>query len=310
MKKVKRHFHFKIQVPASTSNLGPGFDVLGLAVKLYLKVLVEPSSLGAHLVLFKGEGSDVLSQERSNLILRVAQRVARAHQATLPPLKLTIQNEIPIAKGLGSSAAAIIVGVTIAEFFSRTKFSSEELLRHALEFESHPDNLTACLVGGLTAARLRSAHSCVYQSLSIDRYLKVVMAIPDFTISTNKARRILPRHYSRADAVSNLQNAVLLSHRLGKIDCSSPRIYFKDHFHQPYRAHLIPGLREALSLPEMPGLVGTYLSGSGSTLAALATKNFKHIGRALQNCFSKHGMSSKMAVLSIDRNGRRIGWLD
>lgn len=309
MRGSKANPKFLIQIPASTSNLGPGFDVLGLAVDLNLKVYVEPSPGGPNVLLFEGVGSDILAQERSNLILRVARRVARAENVFLPPLRLRIHNSIPLARGLGSSAAAILAGVTLAELFSRTPFSCDRILKHALAFESHPDNLSASLLGGLTAARLESRRSAMILRLPIDRHLKVVFAIPEFLISTVKARRVLPRKYSRENVVSNLQNAVLLSHALGRIPGFSLRRVFEDHLHQPYRSSLVPGLQEALALPGIPGLIGIYLSGSGPTIAALATDNFRVIGHALQNCFSKLGMSSKMAVLNIDRKGRRISRL-
>ncbi|MBZ5551188.1 MAG: homoserine kinase [Acidobacteriia bacterium] len=306
MKASKANFQFLIRVPASTSNLGPGFDVLGLAVNLHLGVGVEPSAKGSNVLLFKGVGSDVLSQEGSNLILRVAQQVARAERVLLPPLRLTIHNEIPLARGLGSSAAAIVAGVSLAELFSRRPFPPSRILEYALEFESHPDNLAACLMGGLTAARLDPPRSAYFLPLSIDRRLKVVFVVPEFTVSTVKARRVLPRRYAREDVVTNLQNAVLLSQVLSKIPGHPLRRLFVDRMHQPFRASLVPGLQEALALPQLRGLVGVFLSGSGPTLAALATENYRTIGRALQNCFSKHGLSSTIAVLNVDRKGRSI----
>lgn len=299
-------FDLLIRIPGSSSNLGPGFDVLGIAVSLHLKIRVQPSPSRAHILLFSGEGSDQLSCENDNLILRVAQRVARRLKFRLPPLRLSIENQIPISRGLGSSAAAILAGVTVAEILSSGKLSREDVLRFAMEFESHPDNLAACLVGGFTAARRISSQSAVIQSLPLDPRLKIVAAIPDFTVSTKEARRVLPKHLARPDAIHNLQNAVLLSHVLGKITSPSAiRPLFEDHLHQPYRHKLVPGMKEALALPDLPGLVGVFLSGSGSTLAALALRNFSVIGRALQNCFSKNGLSSRMLVLDIDRKGRR-----
>lgn len=302
----KSPFRFLIQVPASTSNLGPGFDVFGLAVNLHLQVRVERSPSDADLVFFEGEGSGALSQEKENLILQVARHTARIKKIFLPGLQLQVCNHIPLSRGLGSSAAAIIAGISIAELFFRKPFSTDEIFKAALAFESHPDNLAAGLRGGFTAAKLRPDGTAVVQSLPIDRRLKVVAAIPDLEISTEKARRALPQSYPRIDIISNLQNAVLLSSMLAELPPHSLRNLFEDRLHQPYRAGLIPGLQEALTLPEMSGLAGTFLSGSGSTVAALATHHFSAIGRALQNCFSKHGMSSKMAVLSIDRKGRRV----
>jgi len=306
MKASKGKFQFLIRIPASTSNLGPGFDVLGLAVDLHLEVRVEPSAGGANVLLFKGAGSNVLALEGSNLILRVARHVARTEKVVLPPLRLTIHNEIPLARGLGSSAAAIVAGVSLVELFSPSPFDPPRILRFALEFEAHPDNLAACLMGGLTAARLDASRSAYFLPLSIDRRLKVIFAIPEFPVSTVKARRVLPLRYRREDVVSNLQNAVLLSHALGKIPHPSARRLFVDRIHQPYRALLVPGLQEALALPELRGLVGVFLSGSGPTLAALGTENFRSIGHALQNCFSKRGLSSTIAVLNVDRKGRSI----
>ncbi|MBZ5534679.1 MAG: homoserine kinase [Acidobacteriia bacterium] len=306
MKASNAKIQFLIRVPGSTSNLGPGFDVLGLAVDLHLEVRVETSAERANVLLFKGVGSDVLAQEGSNLILRVARHVARAEKVVLPPLRLTIHNEIPLARGLGSSAAAILAGISLVELFSRRRFAPDRIMKHAMKFESHPDNLAACLMGGLTAARLDPPRSAYFFPLTIDRRLKVVLAVPGFPVSTVKARRVLPRRYLREDVVTNLQNAVLLTHVLSKVPGHPSRGLFADRIHQPYRAALVPGLQEALSLPALRGLVGVFLSGSGPTLAALATENFRIIGHALQNCFSKHGLSSTIAVLNVDRKGRSI----
>jgi homoserine kinase len=306
MKRFKQNSRWLIRIPASTSNLGPGFDVLGLAVKLYLRVRVEASPSNADILHLTGVDSDILAQEKSNLILRVAHFAAKKQRFKLPALRLDISSEIPLAKGLGSSAAAIVAGVTLAELFSPASFTLEQFFNCAHEFESHPDNLAPCLLGGFTAASLSATHSAVVQSLPIDRRLKLVCAIPDFNVSTVKARRLLPQRLSRVDVVANLQNALLLSHVLGKITDQSRRKLFEDRIHQPFRTALVPGLREALSLPDQLGLVGIFLSGAGPTLAALATKNFSRIGRSLQNCFSKHGMSSRMLVLSIDHKGRSV----
>lgn len=306
MKKNHRQTATEIVVPASSSNLGSGFDVLSLAVALYLRVRVEPSTHTSHLLLLSGVGGQEIAQEKSNLILKVAQHVAAAERVVIPPLRLTIHNEIPLGRGLGSSAAAIIAGISVAEIFLRTPLSAEKLFLYGLRFESHPDNLAACFHGSLTAARLDSKGSAVFQALAIDKRLKLVVAIPDFRTSTREARRVLPSRYPRADVIANLQNAVLLSHALAHVGDEPSRLFFEDRLHQPYRRRLVPGLAEALALPDLSGLFGVFLSGAGSSLAALATRNFSSIGRALQSCFSKHGLSSTIQILSIDRIGRRV----
>jgi homoserine kinase len=306
MKKGRRRFQFFIQVPGSSANLGPGFDVLAIAVKLYLQIKVQPSPRSSHLLHFSGEGSNQLAGGKSNLILEVARHVSRAQKIHIPPLYLDVKNEIPLARGLGSSAAAITAGVAIAECFSPSPFTVEEFFKYALAFESHPDNLAASLLGGLTAVGLLPERKLGVLPLPLDRRLKIVAAIPDFEVSTQKARRVLPLRYVNHDVIANLQNAILLSHALQHLPFFPIRSFFEDHLHQPYREALVPGLHEALHLSPMPGLVGTYLSGSGSTVAALAQSNFQSIGHALQNCFSKHALSSKMVVLTIDRKGRSI----
>lgn len=306
MNRAMRDFHFTIRVPASTSNLGPGFDVLGLAVSLYLSIDVTPSYTKSHQLEITGADSAVLRRQERNLILEAARSMAAAHRLKLPALHLKVHNEIPLARGLGSSAAAIVGGISIAECFSARPFPISEFLHAAMRFESHPDNLSACLLGGFTAAQVDSKEGVLVRSLPIDRRLRVVVAIPDLCVSTHKARQVLPRTYRRADVVSNLQNAVLLSHVLRDVSHLESRHLLSDRIHQPYRAKLIPGLTEALEIPKTAGLIGVFLSGSGSTLAALATNRLESIGRQLQKCFSNHRLSSRMLVLSIDRKGRRI----
>ncbi|MDD5543933.1 MAG: homoserine kinase [Acidobacteriia bacterium] len=305
MNRSSKNFHFAIRVPASTSNLGPGFDVFGLALGLYLGIEARPSGTGSHQLEITGADAADLQNQKRNLILEVARKTAAAHHFKLPGLHLKIHSDIPLARGLGSSAAAIIGGISIAECFSRRSFSTSEIFRMALNFEAHPDNLAACLLGGFTAAQVDLRRSAWVRRLPLDRHLRVIVAIPELRISTHLARQVLPPTYPRADVVSNLQNAVLLSHALGEVSHFESRHLFSDRLHQPYRARLLPGLTEAIQLPKMAGLVGVFLSGSGSTLAALATSNFESIGRRLQKCFSNHGLSSKMQVLSIDRKGRR-----
>ncbi len=297
---------FQVRVPASSSNLGPGFDVLGLAVNLYLTLRIEPSPNGTQLFLLNGVDSEFLARQQQNLILEVAQTVCRRMKLPLPPLRVTTHNEIPVSRGLGSSAAAIIAGISIAEAVHDLRFTPEEIIQHALEFESHPDNLAACLMGGLTASGVVAPQHPVILPLPVDPRLKLVVVVPEFRVSTYQARAVLPARYKRSDVILNLQHAVLLSHILKKVRPALPGLLFEDRIHQPYRERIIPGLREALSLPPLEGLLGVYLSGSGSTVAAMAVSNFQQIGRKLQNCFSKQQLSSKMLVLRIDRNGRNL----
>src|SRR5262245_26301517 len=296
---------YSFRVPAGTSNLGAGFDTLGLALELYLRVRIEPSSKMEIVAL--GLDSDEIPTTSENLILRVAHRVAAQRNRELTPFRMTIANEIPLARGLGSSAAAIIAGITCYELMMQETLSEREIFKYAFEFESHPDNLSPALRGGLVAA-CQSAESDVFiANLKVAPGVKSVIVVPEFEVSTEKARAVLPQTYSRKDAVYNIQRSALIVGALTTGNWPLLREAMNDRVHQPYRTSLIPGFDEILAL-RTPGLYGLALSGAGPTIFAFAEPpKADAVGWEITAVFEKYGVKALPHVVNIDTEGRVIG---
>ena len=292
------------RIPASTSNLGAGFDALSLALDRYLTITVEPAAVSS--IEAGGLDCKLIPATPDNLIVRVANRVAAKRGRSLSPFRLVIDNQIPLARGLGSSAAAIIAGISCYEAVARDRLADDEIFDCAFEFESHPDNLAAALYGGLVAAATAAEGKVVVARLSIPEGIRPVVVMPAFELSTEKARAVLPETYSRKDAVFNIQRSALIIAALTTGNWALLREAMRDRIHQPYRAPLIPGLDEILSL-NTTGLLGVALSGAGPTVLAFArNEDAESVGRAISSVFSKHGVSATPYIATIDAEGRII----
>jgi len=297
--------NYSFRVPAGTSNLGAGFDALGLALEIYLRVRLELSSKTEVVAL--GVDSAEIPTTADNLILRVANRVAALRNRELPHFRMTIANEIPLARGLGSSAAAIIAGITCYELAAQDRLGEPEIFRYAFEFESHPDNLSPALRGGLVAACQGAESQVFIANLAVSPGVKCVIVIPEFEISTEKARAVLPQTYSRKDAVYNLQRSALIVGALTTGNWPLLREAMNDRIHQPYRSSLIPGFEEILAL-RTPGMYGLALSGAGPTIFAFAEPaKADAVGWDITAVFEKHGVKALPHVVNIDTEGRVIG---
>lgn len=317
---MSRRFSFRI--PSSTSNLGAGFDALSLALQRYLKVDVEIEALTQPSPTARGQGeglnfeitcrgvdAGLIPTTPDNLILRVAKSVARQRSRPLPAFRIVVDNEIPLARGMGSSAAAIIAGITCYELVADDKLTEREIFNYAREFESHPDNLAAALRGGLIAATESADGDVLVAKLRVAKGANPVVVIPAFELSTEKARSVLPQTYSRKDAVFNIQRSALTIAALTGGNWSLLREAMRDRIHQPYRAPLIPGFQEILALTT-PGLLGIALSGAGPTVFALAKAGeTEGVSQAIANVFEKHGVKAAPLTVDIDDEGRRINTL-
>ena len=300
---MSRHATYSFRVPASTSNLGAGFDALSLALQRYLRVQLEVGG-SAFEIIARGVDASSIPTTPENLILRVAKSVASQRKRTLPGFRMGIDNEIPLARGMGSSAAAIIAGITCYELAAEDSLSEAEIFRYAHEFESHPDNLAAAFRGGLVAATEAADGGVMMVKLRVADGAKAIVVIPAFDLSTEKARGVLPLTYSRKDAVYNIQRSALTIAALTTGDWAMLREAMRDRIHQPYRAPLIPGFEEILAL-NTPGLLGVALSGAGPTVFALATPaKSESVGRAITDVFEKHGVNATPMIVNIDEEGR------
>jgi homoserine kinase len=218
---------------------------------------------------------------------------------------LEIDNQIPIGVGLGSSAAAIVGSLAACHWLADTTLFDEELISLATRLEGHPDNVAAAWHGGFTVALQQEERVLAY-SCPVPDWLKLVLVIPDYAVPTEAARGVLPAHYSRADAIHNLQRAVALAAHLfsGKADIC--RSFFDDRWHQPHRAALVPGLAEVLAYCH-PELLGICLSGSGPSILALVRGAAEEIGEAIRSILAQHNIQSQPRVLAADNLGAK-GW--
>jgi homoserine kinase len=303
----------EITVPASTSNLGASFDACGLALSLYLRVEVEERGSGFEVVP-SGEGADQLPRDGTNLIARVARSVGELRGKKIGGAKLIVTNEIPLARGLGSSSAAIIAGISLYEALTGDQLSEEELFRYALRFEDHGDNLAPSLLGGMVVACIveQRPHSKTLVTIRRDwpEEVKIVLCIPEFEMDTKQMRGVLPREVKLTDAVFNIQRAALLQALIAgrRFDLFSEAL--RDRLHQTHRAPHGPGLGEVLRLNDEtndhPGLVGVAISGAGSTVIAFATDNFSQIAGEMSYRFATAGIRSRTLDIEVDSRGRVV----
>ena len=301
----------KITIPASTSNLGASFDICGLALSLYLTVTVEESANGFEVVT-SGEGAGQMPRDESNLILRVARSVGDLRGHKIDTARLLVDSQIPVARGLGGSAAAIIAGLSVYETLSGEKLSEDELFGYALRFEDHGDNLAASMLGGLVVTCVvdRAGHgrSLVTVKRSWPEDVKIVLCIPEFEMDTKKMRGVLPREVTLTDAVFNAQRAALLQALISerRFDLFSEAL--RDRFHQPHRVPHGPGLHDVLKMNdqtlEYPGLLGVAVSGAGSTMIAFATENFAKIADEMNQRLASAGVASRSLEIEVDNRGR------
>jgi len=299
---------YSIQVPASSTNLGAGYDALGLALGLYLKVQVQESSSGSPEIHMEGEGARELLSVRENLMWKVIARVFQGEGRPQPALRLEVQNQIPLARGLGSSAAAIVAALGTYEALVGTELSQEKFFGYALEFESHPDNLTAARFGGFTVSCVDEGGRVSFFRTRVADSLKVLLVVPDIQLPTSEARAVVPGQLKMNDVVFNLQRSSLTVAALMAGQFRFLRESLRDKAHQPYRAPLIPGLQEVLALKggEIPGLLGLSLSGAGPSVAAFIQGDGADVFKQVRSIFNRNGVACRPLELKIDNRGRSI----
>jgi homoserine kinase len=300
---------FQVRLPGSTSNLGPGFDCFGLALKLYLTVratAVPDLSEPCRVTTTGAPENEALPRNAVNLIYRAMSFAARRESASLPPVELEVHNEIPLASGLGSSAAAIVAGIKLAGLITGRDISDQSIQNYATEFEGHPDNVTASLYGGFVASCVGSDGTVVSAKFTWPDRVRVIVVSPHSQLPTHVARAALPRTVSRDDAVHNLQRTALFIAAISQKRYDLLWEAMRDRLHQPQRESLVPGLAEALALPRMEGLLGIALSGAGPGIVALVDDDDEEIGARLASCFRAHKIESTVRTLEVDNEGCRV----
>lgn len=274
-----------VRVPATTANLGPGFDSLGVALRLHNTVTLRPG-VQTHL---------------PPMFAATAKTFFAASKKKAFPFSVEITGDVPISRGLGSSVTVRLGILAGLNQLANSPLSPEQVLALVVEMEGHPDNAVPAFYGGFAACA-----SGKFLNVPVSPKLKFVTLIPDMMMETSAARRVLPKKVSLADAVVNLQHSSVITAAFCSKHYEALSGLFNDRLHQPYRAKLIPGFKEILSAAEKAGALGSFLSGSGSTLMALTLKNADAVAKAMVNTARRHLPSPRALVLTADNTGLQI----
>ena len=298
----------RIRIPATTANLGSGFDCIGAALKLYNEFEIEFVKTGSLTVEIRGEGKKSLPAGKNNIIISTINEVLKAHKYNKPVnAHILIKNNIPVARGLGSSATAYLAGAITANKLLKNKLSNRELLSIVAKKEGHPDNAVPSLLGGICIASCDNDFNCRWERLIPPKDIKVVIGIPEFELSTKKARNILPDKIPIKDAVFNMSRVALLTLALLQKKYELLSVAMEDRLHQPYREKLVPGLREIINKTRAAGAYGAALSGAGPSVISLCNpNNTEKIAKLIQNIWISKRIKSRCLILDFDNTGTQI----
>jgi homoserine kinase len=298
----------RLVLPATSANLGPAFDAAALAMDFYIKIDAAPARQFS--IAATGRDREICEKLQDHLILNTYREVLGASGRPLIPLALKIANDIPIGKGCGSSAAARLAGIALAVHFGRLSWTDSQIIGEASRCEHHPDNASACWIGGLTVSRMSGAAEAQVAGIRPKGKWPLLLAVPEQSLSTEDARRVLPAQYSRAHAVTNVQNSMLLlaAFTQGRPDLLPAAL--EDRLHQPYRAALCPLLPSLQALAGRDGVLGAALSGAGPSVLL-----FLEPGAPLQKTqsrvaahLSRSGLTAELLPTSISLRGAS-SWL-
>jgi len=302
----------ELVLPATSANLGPAFDAAALAFAMFLKVRAQSATEFS--IVARGRDAEICGRVENHLILTTYREVLQEAGKPVRPLALDIDNQIPIGKGCGSSAAARLAGIALAVHFGKLKWTDSRIVGEASRREHHPDNAAACWMGGLAVAKMSGESEAQVASIIPKGNWPLLLAVPEEALATEEARRVLPAQYSRADAVSNVQNSMLLLAAFvqGRRDLLAAAL--EDRMHQPYRAPLCPLLPALQKLAaDVPGILGVALSGAGpSVLIFLDDKAGARRAQAqVRRHLQAQGLRAELMATAITKQGAGQGkaWL-
>lgn len=294
----------RVRVPGTTANCGPGFDSIGMACNIYNELEVSLLKEDKIIIEITGEGKNSIPCDKRNIVWKSMQMVLQKAGEQYQGAHIKMLNNIPLSRGLGSSAAAIVSGLMAANLAIGNVFDKKEIFQMATEIEGHPDNVAPAIFGGITLSLMKDQQAKTLSFIpEVD--LKLVVAIPNFNLSTKAARKVLPDTVSIKDAVFNISHTALLVGALCKGELEYLRSALDDRIHQPYREKLIPGMQNVLKAAIEQGALGAVLSGAGPCLIAFATNRVEEIGEAMVGAFKEHNIAAKYLELKIDHQGVR-----
>lgn len=287
-------------MPASSANLGPGFDVLALALNLHLDV--EASESARTSITWQGLGGHEVPLSRRNLIVRAAQDPFNGWSRPLTGLNLRVRNKVPIGRGLGSSAAAIVAGIVIGAKLRGVGIAPQRILELAFPMEGHADNLAAAIFGGFCIAATGDGGARVHRLPWPTRW-RAVIFIPEELSPTHEARRLVPRRPTRDDAVFNLGHVAEWVLAVTRKDRSLIAGAMQDRLHQPGRARAYPYLDDTIAAALPAGALGAALSGAGGSVIAIADRNLADIGQAMTRAAASHGIRGRVVTMGAAASG-------
>ena len=292
-----------VRVPATSANCGPGFDTLGLACNLYNYFTYELIDQGLSLKI-EGEGTEKLKAGKNNLAFLSFYKVWDMIVGSKTGLSVIMSNNIPLSRGLGSSSTAIVAGLVAANHLTGNTLSKNEIVQLATEIEGHPDNVAPAILGGMTISYVDNGRASSLKFLPLKPF-KLVAIVPDMPLATSLARRAIPKTVPHQDAVFNTSRAALLVGAMLTGDYQHLAAGLDDRLHQPYRAHLIPGMEDAFKAAVNNGAFNAIISGAGSTLMAYVPINVscEAVGEAMCKVLSEHDLHSVFHILDIDTEG-------
>jgi homoserine kinase len=298
---------FAIALPGTSANLGPAFDAAALAMDFYIKIDARQGN--EFTIQARGRDREICGKLENHLILNTYREVLTAANWPIVPLSLRIDNDIPIGKGCGSSAAARLAGIAMAVHFGRLGWTDAQIIGEASRREHHPDNASACWLGGFTVARMATEVEAQVIRITPKGKWPLLLAVPGQSLATEEARRVLPSQYSRADAVTNIQNSMLLLAAFvqGRPDLLSAAL--EDRIHQPYRAELCPLLPSLQQLQGKDGIVGAVLSGAGPSVLLFLDPHASasKIRKMVRAHLSKNGLAAELIPTSIAARRADVG---
>ncbi|WP_160680214.1 homoserine kinase [Clostridium sp. C8-1-8] len=290
----------EVKVPATSANIGPGFDCLGLAVKKYNRFVVEEIEEG---LVFEGCEEEFKNEE--NLIYVSMKKCFDKLNYTPTGLSIKIEGDIPVSRGLGSSAACVVGGVLAANGLTGSTLSKEEVLNLAAEMEGHPDNITPALFGGMTVS-VSEENKTIYNKINIKEEIKLCALIPDFKLSTDKARAVLPKTIDYKQGVYNIGRVALMISALSSGNLDLLKIACKDKLHEDYRAELIENFYDIKNKCSEFNALAVFLSGAGPTIMVMLRKDDSSFLNNIRNYLDTLRSRWEVLELDIDNEGAQV----
>jgi homoserine kinase len=295
----------RVSVPGTTANCGPGFDSVGIACTIYNHIELELVEQGTCIVDVGGEGKGIIPVNERNIAVKAVRAVLDRVNCIDYGISLKMDNKVPLARGLGSSAAAIVGGLVAANEATGNQLTQQSLFEMATAIEGHPDNVAPAIFGGITISITKEKKPHCMRFMP-PKELVMVVAVPEFTLSTHKARQVLPSLIPFQDSVFNVGRTAMLIGALCSGEYQHLQYALEDKLHQPYRQSLIPGMKEVFDAAIQSGAYGAALSGAGPCLISYTDKNADEIGVAMTFAFAQAGIKAKYLILNIDKQGAKV----